>query len=75
VSLPSGARRTFHANDLRPFVARISMLGIIFEDQSETDFGQVETCPPELNSFEDNLSKVDLSHLSNDERDLFTSLL
>ena len=75
VSLPSGARRTFHANDLRPFVARISMLGIIFEDQSETDFGQVETCPPELNSFQDNLSKIDLSHLSNDERGSLISLL
>lgn len=63
VSLPSGARKTLHANDLRPYTARVAILGVVFEDQAETDFGDIETCPPDCSPFEENLKKVDLSHL------------
>ena len=65
VALPNGSRRTLHANDLRPYVSRIAMLGVIFEDLSETDFGHVETYPPtDVSQFEENLEKLDLSHLT-----------
>ena len=40
VQLPDGNVRTLHANYLRPFVARVSTVGLICE--GEEDFGQIE---------------------------------
>jgi len=49
VSLPSGAVRVNHANNLRLFVERVSAVGVIFED--DTDFGPIITYPVSSQNF------------------------
>ena len=73
ISLDSGAVRVLHANHLRPFVARVSSVGVIFEE--DEDFGKIEYCPTSLDKVSDELSRLDLSYLKEKERGELLQLL
>jgi hypothetical protein len=70
-----GGSRVLHADLLRPYVATVSSVGVIYDD--DEDFGNIETYPlnAEVQSFEENLSQVDVSHLSSGEKDKLLALL
>ncbi|KAG0413975.1 hypothetical protein HPB47_008878, partial [Ixodes persulcatus] len=42
VEMPDGGRKWIHANKLRPYMARVDAVGVIFDDP---DFGSVEELP------------------------------
>ena len=73
VKLPSGSVRSFHANDLRLYVARVSSLGVLFED--EEVFGSVLYYDESTEEFEAELAKVDLSYLQKPEQAKVLELL
>ena len=76
VRFPDRARKLVHASQLRPFVARVDQVGIIFDN--EQSFGRLETCPssddigPET---EDRFERLDLAHLSPVQRKQLIALL
>lgn len=43
VMLDDGKRKTVHANNMRPYYARVGHMGVIFQD--DKDFGEVECAP------------------------------
>jgi hypothetical protein len=51
------------------------MVGVVFEDQGDTDFGEIITCPADVSSFEENLAKIDLSHLEPRQQTALIKLL
>jgi len=73
VSLDTGAVKVLHANHLRPFVARVDSVGVIFED--DEDFGVIEYCPTSLDDVSKELKDLDLSHLSESQRTELLCLL
>ena len=74
VDMPDGSRRHFHANKLRPYVARVSNVGVI--NDSDYEFGHVDTPPnvadrhTDLKPSEKLLSQSPekLNHLNHDQR-------
>lgn len=80
VDLGDRGRRSVHANKLRPYITRVNVVGVIFEDDKE--FGEIPTAPNrcstqmgELGVFADHLSasQVDeLRHLINKHRSVFS---
>jgi chemotaxis protein histidine kinase CheA len=76
VSLNNGAIRNCHANNLRKFHTRACMVGVLVEEDDEIDpTHSIETYPPDRQSFEENLSRVDLSHLPENNRADLVKLL
>ena len=41
--MPDGSRRHYHANKLRPYIARVSNIGVI--NDSDCEFGDLSTAP------------------------------
>jgi hypothetical protein len=76
VSLPNGAVRHCHANILRKYYTRVGMVGVILEQDCEIDpVHPIVTYPPDKTSFEENLSKVDLTHLPTKQKSDLLKLL
>ncbi|XP_042899321.2 uncharacterized protein [Parasteatoda tepidariorum] len=73
VKLPDGRVKQVHVNKIRRFHARVNSIGVIFENEDE--FGEIITVP------ETNIGKVmfdsrlDLEHLSDDQKRKLISLL
>ncbi|XP_064468593.1 uncharacterized protein LOC135380865 [Ornithodoros turicata] len=64
--------RTVHANKLRPYHARVSSVGVIFED--DVDFGQVEMIPTKKRE-RNFINSVEADHLSPGQRGQLLSLI
>jgi len=43
VDMPDGSRRHFHANKLRPYIARVSNVGVV--NETDCEFGDISTPP------------------------------
>ena len=71
--LDDGSTRVLHANLLRTFVARVDSVGVIFED--DEDFGKIEYCPTTSSDVDEELTNLDLSHLSEEQRKEILSLV
>jgi len=41
--MPDGSRKHFHANKLRPYIARVSNVGVI--NETDCEFGDISTPP------------------------------
>jgi len=70
--------RCLHANKLRKYEAQVSLIGMI--EDSDDDFGEIIEYPinfsdSDKDKFEETLSKLDLSHLSQDQVDRLKKLL
>jgi len=75
VATNDGAVKIVHANVMRPYKS-IQAVGVIFDDDA-TEFGNVETCPidADVTEFEDKLCKVQVDHLSEDEKSQLFAIL
>ena len=73
VKMPNSGIKVFHANHLRRYTSRIGCLGVVFDD--DTDFGQIETCPTDKEVFDDSISKLDISHLQENQQMQLRNLL
>ena len=76
VGLDNGAIRLLHANKLRKYVSRVESIGVI--DAGDVDFGDVHELPitdDMKEDFEGNLNKLDLSHLSDNHKNMLLNLL
>lgn len=75
VHTPDGATRVVHADILRPCVANVASVGIMFDE--DVDFGQVLTDPTlePLSDFEHQLSQLQLSHLNDAQKHQLLTLL
>jgi len=62
IALDSGAVKELHANHLRKWIARVNSLGVVFED--DEDFGKIEAYPTENSEYQEELAKINFSHLS-----------
>ena len=51
VDMPDGSRRHFHANKFRPYVTRVSNVGVI--NDSDFEFGDVSTSPHSADTLDD----------------------
>ena len=76
VRFPDGGRKSVHASQLRPYVARVDQVGVIFDN--ERQFGDLQTCPSS-DDFEpmsdDRFDKLNLSHLTPSQKTELLSLL
>ena len=62
MSTPDGATRDVHADILRPCLANVSSVGIVFDE--DVDFGDILTDPtldPPESDFEQQLAQLQLS--------------
>ena len=72
VDMPDGSRRHFHANKLRPYVTRVSNVGVI--NDSDFEFGDVSTLPHAADTLDDHskpsekLPPEKIAHLTPDQR-------
>jgi hypothetical protein len=66
LALPNGSVRKLHANLLRRYVPRITSIGVVHQDDAE--FGKVITYPSQASDFETNVSSIDTTHLSPDQK-------
>ena len=70
VALNTGAVRILHANKLRKFIARVNVVGVIYDEDKE--FGEIICCP-EVNVTKDEqetieaIKNLDLSYLDDDK--------
>ena len=70
--MPDGSRRHFHANKLRPYVTRVSNVGVI--NHSDFEFGDVSTSPHAADTLSDHakprekLPPEKIAHLAPDQR-------
>jgi len=70
--MPDGSRRHFHSNKLRPYVARVSNIGVI--NDSDCDFGDISTPPHVTDEVcnapkpSDKLPPDKIAHLTPDQR-------
>jgi len=53
VDMPDGSRRHYHANKLRPYIARVSNIGVI--NDSDCEFGDLSTAPIDADKLDDQL--------------------
>ena len=74
VRFPDGGRKSVHASQLRPYVARTDQVGVIFDN--ERQFGDLQTCPSS-DDFEptcdDRFDKFELVRLLSVQRPLVAS--
>ena len=72
VALDGGGVKLLHADKLRKFISRVANIGVVNYD-ADVDFGNVVECPVYLegDEFEKKLNKLDLSNLSNEQRNKF----
>jgi hypothetical protein len=69
VDMPDGSRKHFHANKLRPFVARVHSLGVIQEEDEA--FGEIISTPYLQDSGLKPSQKIDsetVAHLNSEQR-------
>jgi len=76
VEMPDGSTRHFHANKLRPYVARVSSVGVI--NDSDVEFGFVST--PDTNKIDElkpseKLPPDKIAHLTPDQRNELLEIL
>jgi len=70
--MPDGSLRHYHANKLRPYIARVSNIGVI--NVSDCEFGDLSTAPIDADKLDDQLKPSEkippekLSHLTPDQR-------
>jgi hypothetical protein len=76
IRFPDGGRKSVHASQLRHYVARADQVGIIFDN--EFQFGDLRTVPSS-DDFdpvtEDRFDKLNLSHLTSDQKSELLTLL
>ena len=73
ILLDNGAIKILHVNDLRLFNVRINTVGVVFED--DDDFGDISSCPVDNVKFQEEVGKIDLSHLTTEKADELRQLI
>src|SRR3989441_2472643 len=78
IALNTGAVRILHANNLRKFIARVNVVGVIYDEDKE--FGEIICCP-EVNVSKDEqetldaIKNLDLSYLDEEKSKQLKDLL